>query len=350
VHRATVLEGEGAVGEDAEAEVDVVRRRSISRAHTATHMVHQALRDELGDTATQAGSENSPGRLRFDFRSQQAVPAGALGEIESRINGVLLDDLPVTADIMAIDDARKLGAMALFGEKYGERVRVVSIGDWSRELCIGTHTPRVGQIGVVKLLGESSIGSGVRRVEALVGVDAYTHLAREAAIVSQLTEVVGGRRDELPDRIAGILGRLRDAEKEIAAVKQAQVLGAAGGLVSSARDIGGVRFVSHDAGDGVSADELRALVLDVRTRLGNEAPTLVSMAAVSGGRPVVIVATNEQARQAGLQAGALVKVAAQALGGGGGGKPDLAQGGGTDPTQVSRALGVVEDQLRARGA
>ncbi|HET8988011.1 MAG TPA: alanine--tRNA ligase [Humibacillus sp.] len=350
VHRATVLEGEGSVGEDAEAEVDVARRRSISRAHTATHMVHQALRDELGDTATQAGSENSPGRLRFDFRSQQAVPAGALGEIESRINGVLLDDLPVTADIMAIDDARKLGAMALFGEKYGERVRVVSIGDWSRELCIGTHTPRVGQIGVVKLLGESSIGSGVRRVEALVGVDAYTHLAREAAIVSQLTDVVGGRRDELPDRIAGILGRLRDAEKEIAAVKQAQVLGAASGLVQSARGIGGVRFVSHDAGEGVSADELRALVLDVRTRLGNDAPSLVSMASVSGGRPIVIVATNEQARQAGLQAGALVKVAAQTLGGGGGGKPDLAQGGGTDPTQVSRALGVIEDQLRARGA
>ncbi len=227
VHRATVLEGEGAVGEDAEAEVDVVRRRSISRAHTATHMVHQALRDELGDTATQAGSENSPGRLRFDFRSQQAVPVSAMGEIEARINDVLLDDLPVTADVMAIDDARRLGAMALFGEKYGERVRVVSIGEWSRELCIGTHTPRVGQIGVVKLLGESSIGSGVRRVEALVGADAYTHLAREASIVSQLTEVVGGRRDELPDRVAGILSRLREAEKEIAAVKQAQVLGAA---------------------------------------------------------------------------------------------------------------------------
>ena len=160
VHRATVLEGEAGVGEDAEAEVDVVRRRSISRAHTATHMVHQALRDELGDTATQAGSENSPGRLRFDFKSLQAVPAAAMGEIEARINAVLLDDLPVTADVMAIDAAKKLGAMALFGEKYGERVRVVSIGEWSRELCVGTHTPRVGQIGVVKLLGESSIGSG----------------------------------------------------------------------------------------------------------------------------------------------------------------------------------------------
>jgi alanyl-tRNA synthetase len=350
VHRAKVLEGEVGVGEDAEAEVDVFRRRSISRAHTATHMVHQALRDELGDTATQAGSENSPGRLRFDFKSLQAVPAAAMGEIEARINAVLLDDLPVTADIMDLDAAKKLGAMALFGEKYGERVRVVSIGEWSRELCVGTHTPRVGQIGVVKLLGESSIGSGVRRVEALVGADAYSHLAREATIVSQLTDTLGVRRDELADRVATIIGRLRDAEKEIAAVRQSQVLGAASGLVASARDIGGVTFVSHDAGVGVTGDDLRKLVTDVRGRLGSDRPVLVSMAAVNNDRPVVIVATNERAREAGLKAGACVKVAAQTLGGGGGGKDDLAQGGGTDPAMVSAALGAVEDQLRQRGA
>ncbi len=350
VHRATVLEGEVGVGEDAEAEVDVLRRRSISRAHTATHMVHQALRDELGDTATQAGSENSPGRLRFDFKSLQAVPAAAMGEIEARINAVLLDDLPVTADIMNLDAAKKLGAMALFGEKYGERVRVVSIGEWSRELCVGTHTPRVGQIGVVKLLGESSIGSGVRRVEALVGADAYSHLAREATIVSQLTDTLGVRRDELADRVGAIISRLRDAEKEIAAVRQSQVLGAASGLVASARDIGGVTFVSHDAGAGVTGDDLRKLVTDVRGRLGNDRPVLVSMAAVNNDRPVVIVATNERAREAGLKAGAFVKVAAQTLGGGGGGKDDLAQGGGTDAAKVSAALGAVEDQLRQRGA
>ncbi|MHA3835680.1 alanine--tRNA ligase [Terrabacter sp. AAH1] len=350
VHRAKVIEGEVGVGEDAEAEVDVFRRRSISRAHTATHMVHQALRDELGDTATQAGSENSPGRLRFDFKSLQAVPAAAMGEIEARINAVLLDDLPVTADIMDLDAAKKLGAMALFGEKYGERVRVVSIGEWSRELCVGTHTPRVGQIGVVKLLGESSIGSGVRRVEALVGADAYSHLAREATIVSQLTDTLGVRRDELADRVATIIGRLRDAEKEIAAVRQSQVLGAASGLVASAREIGGVTFVSHDAGVGVTGDDLRKLVTDVRGRLGNDRPALVSMAAVNNDRPVVIVATNERAREAGLKAGAFVKVAAQTLGGGGGGKDDLAQGGGTDAAMVSAALGAVEDQLRQRGA
>jgi alanyl-tRNA synthetase len=350
VHQARVVEGEVATGESAEAVVDVARRRSISRAHTATHMVHQALRDELGETATQAGSENSPGRLRFDFKATQAVPAEAMAEIEARINGVLLDDLPVTADVMALDAARRMGAMALFGEKYGERVRVVSIGDWSRELCVGTHTPRVGQIGVVKLLGEASIGSGVRRVEALVGADAYGHLAREAAIVSQLTHTLNVRQDELPDRIASLLTKLKDAEREIAAVKQGQVLGAAAGLVASARDIGGVTFVSHDAGGGVRAEDLRALVLDVRTRLGSDRPVVVSMAAVAGDRPIAIVATNERARSEGIKAGAYVRIAAQVLGGGGGGKDDIAQGGGSDPSKVSDALGAVENALRTRGA
>jgi alanyl-tRNA synthetase len=350
VHRATVLDGEAVTGTGAEAVVDVARRRSVSRAHTATHMVHQALREELGDTATQAGSENSPGRLRFDFKAQSPVPLEAMADIEAKVNAVLLDDLPVTADIMSLDEARHMGALALFGEKYGERVRVVSIGEWSIELCGGTHALRAGQLGVVKLLGEASIGSGVRRVEALVGSDAYHHLAREAAIVGQLTDQLKVRKEELPDRIASILSKLKEAEKEIAAVKQAQVLGAAAGLVSSARDISGVTLVSHDAGAEVTADDLRALVLDVRRRLGSDRPTLVSMASVSNGRPLVIVATNDRAREAGLKAGVFVKTAAQVLGGGGGGKDDIAQGGGTDASMVSAALGAVEQHLHQRGA
>ncbi|WP_353507857.1 alanine--tRNA ligase [Intrasporangium sp.] len=350
VHRATVLEGEAVTGVEAEAAVDVARRRSVSRAHTATHMVHQALREELGDTATQAGSENSPGRLRFDFKAQSSVPHEAMADIEAKVNAVLLDDLPVMADVMSLDEARRMGALALFGEKYGDRVRVVSIGEWSRELCGGTHALRVGQLGVVKLLGEASIGSGVRRVEALVGSDAYHYLAREAAIVGQLTDQLKVRKEELPDRIASILTKLKEAEKEIAAVKQAQVLGAAPGLVASARDFGGVTFVSHDAGADVTADDLRGLVLDVRRRLGNDRPSLVSMAGVANGRPIVVVATNERAREIGLKAGVFVKTAAQLLGGGGGGKDDIAQGGGTDPSMVSTALGAVEEQLRQRGA
>jgi alanyl-tRNA synthetase len=350
VHRATVIEGEAVMGAEAEAVVDVARRRSVSRAHTATHMVHQALREELGDTATQAGSENSPGRLRFDFKAQSPVPHEAMADIEAKVNAVLLDDLPVMADVMSLDEARRMGALALFGEKYGDRVRVVSIGEWSRELCGGTHALRVGQLGVVKLLGEASIGSGVRRVEALVGSDAYHYLAREAAIVGQLTDQLKVRKEELPDRIASILTKLKEAEKEIAAVKQAQVLGAAPGLVATARDFGGVTFVSHDAGPDVTADDLRGLVLEVRRRLGNDRPSLVSMAGVANGRPIVIVATNERGREIGLKAGVFVKTAAQLLGGGGGGKDDIAQGGGTDLSMVSTALGAVEEQLRQRGA
>ncbi|HEU5144170.1 MAG TPA: alanine--tRNA ligase [Dermatophilaceae bacterium] len=350
VHRATVVLGEVTQGELANARVDVQRRRSISRAHTATHMVHKAIREALGDAATQAGSENAPGRFRFDFNAQQAVPTSVLSDVEGKVNALLLDDLPVHAEIMTQQQARDVGAMALFGEKYGDRVRVVSVGDWAKELCGGTHAQRSGQLGVVKLLGEASIGSGVRRVEALVGADAYQHLAREAAIVGQLTEALKVRTEELPERISSILTKLREAEKEISTVKQAQVLGAAPALVATARDIGGVTFVSHDAGEGVGADDLRALVLDVRGRLGNDRPTLVSMAAASNGRPLVIVATNERARELGVKAGAFVKIAAQVLGGGGGGKDDIAQGGGSDVSKVPQALGSVEDAVRSRGA
>jgi alanyl-tRNA synthetase len=349
VHRATVILGEVTVGEPANAEVDIERRRAISRAHTATHMVHKAIREELGETATQAGSENAPGRFRFDFNAQQAVPPSQLRDIEARVNAVLLDDLPVRADVMTQDQAREIGAMALFGEKYGNAVRVISVGDWARELCGGTHTQTTSQLGVVKLLGEASIGSGVRRVEALVGADAYSFLAREHAIVGQLTDILKGRPEELPERVHAILGKLKEAEREIAAVRHQQALAVAPSLVTSARDIGPVRLVTHDAGEGVAADDLRTLVLDVRARLGDERPAVVAMTAATGGRPVVIVATNPGARAVGVTAGGLVRLAAQVLGGGGGGKDDLAHGGGSDPARMGAALGAVEDSLRERG-
>ena len=219
-HRATVVQGEVVLGALALAEVDIERRKSISRAHTGTHMVHKAIREALGDTATQAGRRTRPGRFRFDFSAQSAVPKSVLRDVEAKVNALLLDDLPVTAEVMTQQQARDAGAMALFGEKYGDAVRVISVGDWARELCGGTHAQRSGQLGVVKLLGESSIGSGVRRVEALVGVDAYSFLAREHAIVGQLTEALQARREELPERVAGILGRLKEAESEIAAARQ----------------------------------------------------------------------------------------------------------------------------------
>ena len=342
VHKATVVSGEVARGDQAHSEVDIARRRSISRAHTATHMVHKAIREALGDTATQAGSENAPGRFRFDFTAQSALPVSVLHDVEARVNALLMDDLPVRAEVMTQTQAREAGAMALFGEKYGDQVRVVSVGDWARELCGGTHAQRSGQLGLVKLLGEASIGAGVRRVEALVGTDAYDFLAREHAVVGQLTEVLKVRPEELPERVHGILARLKDAEKEIAAARQRQVLAAAGALAGQARDVFGVTFLAHDAGDGVGGDDLRRLVTDLRGRLGQDRPSVVAVTGTTKGRPLVVVATNDQARAWGVKAGTLVKVAAQVLGGGGGGKDDLAQGGGTDPAQTGAALQRIE--------
>ena len=348
VHQAMVVSGEVIVGEQAQALVDLDRRRAISRAHTATHMVHKAIREALGDTATQAGSENAPGRFRFDFMASGAVPLSVLSDVEARVNALLIENLPVHAEVMTQDEARASGAMALFGEKYGEAVRVVSVGDWARELCGGTHAQSSGQLGLVKLLGEASIGSGVRRVEALVGTDAYDFLAREHAVVGQLTEALKVRSEELPERIASILGKLKDAEREINTMRQQQVLAGASTLTAAARDVFGVSFVGHDAGMGVGADDLRSLVLDVRSRLGNERPSVVAIASVAKDRPVIIIATNDAARQWGLKAGALVRLAAQTLGGGGGGKDDVAQGGGTDSTKIGEALAVVEHAVGER--
>ncbi|MET9861513.1 alanine--tRNA ligase [Streptomyces smyrnaeus] len=348
VHKGSVQVGEVTVGSSAYAEIDSDRRRSIARAHSATHLTHQALRDALGPTAAQAGSENAPGRFRFDFGSPTAVPGTVLTDVEQKINEVLARELDVHAEYMGIDDAKKQGALAEFGEKYGQTVRVVTIGDFSKELCGGTHVHNTAQLGLVKLLGESSIGSGVRRVEALVGVDAYKFLAREHTVVSQLTELVKGRSEELPERISGMLTRLKDAEKEIERFRAEKVLQAAAGIAQNAKDVRGTALAAARVPDGTTADDLRTLVLDVRQRLGSR-PAVVALFAVTGGRPLTVIATNEAARDAGLRAGDLVRTAAKTLGGGGGGKPDVAQGGGQNPEAVDDAVAAVERLVAEAG-
>jgi alanyl-tRNA synthetase len=343
-HRARVLSGEVTLGEAVRSLVDVDRRRSISRSHTATHMVHKAFREALGETARQAGSENSPGRFRFDFSATGSVPQSVLGDVEARVNELVIDDLAVQAEIMSQDDAIKSGALALFGEKYGDEVRVVSVGDWARELCGGTHAGTSGQLGVVKLLGESSIGSGVRRVEALVGTDAYRFLAREHLLVAQLSEALKARPEELPERVADLVERLRVAEKEIERARVTQLLASAGELAASARDVGGVAYVGHRAPDGANAGDLRKLALDVRGRISGR-PGVVAVVGAANGRASVVVAVNDAARERGVSANALVKLAAGTLGGSGGGKDDVAQGGGTEVGAADAALKQVAEAL-----
>ena len=343
VHRGRVISGSIEVGSDALAEIDNERRHAISRAHTATHMVHKAFREILGETATQAGSENSPGRFRFDFPATGSVPASVLNDVEARVNTLLLDNLEVTAESMSQAKAKELGAMALFGEKYGDVVRVVSVGDWARELCGGTHVARSGQLGLIKLLSESSIGAGVRRVEALVGVDAYRFLAREHLLLNSLTELIkGARTEELPERIADLLNKMKDIEKELATVRSAQALSQVGDLAKMAKIINGVSFVSSVMADGVSGDDLRKIALDLRSR---EDKSVVALISSNEGKPVLVVATSEGARAVGVKAGALVKIGSTVLGGGGGGKDDFAQGGGTDAARSLEALNAISNAL-----
>ncbi|MFI9431864.1 MULTISPECIES: alanine--tRNA ligase [Streptosporangium] len=345
VHRGKVRTGEIRVGDQAQAEIDVERRRAISRSHTATHLVHRGFRNALGETAAQAGSENSPGRFRFDFTAAGAVAPSMLRDVEDEVNAVLINDLKVNAFHTSQAEARAMGALALFGEKYGETVRIVEVGEYSRELCGGTHVSSSGQLGLVKVLGEASIGAGVRRVEALVGLDAFRFLARESVLVAQLSEQLKARREELPERIEGIVTRLRTAEKELDKLRSAQVLAMAGELAAGARDLHGVSVVTHRAPDGTSPDDLRRLALDVRGRFPGERPAVVVVAGVPGDRPVVVATVNETGRERGLKAGRLVGVAAKALGGGGGGKDDVAQGGGVRPEAIGEALGAVEQAI-----
>ena len=343
VHRGRVISGSIEVGSEALAEIDIERRHAISRAHTATHMVHKAFREILGETATQAGSENSPGRFRFDFPATGSVPVSVLNDVESRVNTLLLDNLEVIAESMSQAKAKELGAMALFGEKYGDVVRVVSVGEWARELCGGTHVARSGQLGVIKLLSESSIGAGVRRVEALVGVDAYKFLAREHVLLNSLTELIkGARTEELPERISDLLNKMKEIEKELATVRSAQALSQVGDLAKTAKVINGIFYISSVMADGVSGEDLRKIAIDLRSR---ESKSVVALISANDGKPVLVVATSEEARTSGVKAGALVKIGSTVLGGGGGGKDDFAQGGGTDSSKSLEALTAISNAL-----
>ena len=327
VHRARVLDGEVVVGQGADAQVDLGRRAAISRAHTATHMVHKAFREALGDSATQMGSENSPGRLRFDFPNPSAVPPSVLADVEQRVNEVLVGDLLVTAETMTQPEALAIGAMALFGEKYGEHVRVVSVGDWARELCGGTHLSRTGELGLVKLMGESSVGAGVRRVEALVGTDAYRFLAREHVLVAQLSEALKARPEELPERVDAIVIRLKDAERELDRLRAAQVLAQAGELASTRVTAGTVGLVAQVLPAGVRPADARTLALDIRGRLTSAGPAVVVLATPGdGGQLGLVVAADAAAAAVGGGAGAVMRALSGALGGKGGGNDDVAQG------------------------
>ena len=345
VHTVKVTIGTIGIDQRAETRVDADYRRGATQAHSGTHIVHAALRDVLGPNAHQAGSYNKAGYLRLDFTHSDALSGETKSEIEEIANLAIRSDYEIVTREMGIDEAKAMGAMALFGEKYGDRVRVVDIGGpWSRELCAGTHVSSSAEVGMISLVSESSVGSTNRRVESLVGIEAFRNFAAERAIVQQLSSGLKVPRAELVGRVQDLGAQLKAAEKKIAALEAAKLAQRVPELVSSALSLGGVRAVLASLGTVGSADDIRGLALQVRERLAGESGVVV-LAGDAGGKPVVIAATTEGARSAGVRAGDLAKLGAKVLGGGGGGKPDLAQGGGTDIGQIDAALAEIRRTL-----
>ncbi|MCJ1694336.1 alanine--tRNA ligase [Rathayibacter caricis] len=340
-HTVQVASGEVGVGDAAMSVVDRDWRRGATQAHSGTHLIHAALRQVLGPQAHQSGSYNKAGYLRLDFSWNQALSLDTRSEIEDIANTAIRDNLEVVTRELPLDEAKALGAMALFGEKYGDVVRVVDIGGpWSRELCAGTHVGSSSEIGLISLVSESSVGSTNRRVESLVGREAFQDLAAERALVSTISSSLKTPREQLPERIADLVASLKAAEKRIAAFEAKALADRVPAIVANQRRVNGVTVVAENVGTAGSSDELRSLVTSVRERLGSE-PAVVALAADVSGKPAVIVATNQAARDSGAKAGVLAKLAAGVLGGGGGGKPDLAQGGGSDVSAIGAALEAV---------
>ena len=346
-HKVLVRSGEVSVGAKAQTEVDADWRLGACQAHSGTHIVHAALREVLGPSALQSGSYNKPGYLRLDFAWAQALSLETRSEIEEVTNLAIRRDLAVSAQHMSLPEAREWGAVALFGETYDESVRVIQVGGpWSRELCGGTHVSRSSQVGLVSIIGEASVGSGSRRLEALVGIEAFRSLATERALVARLGEALKSPKAEIEERLTATIEELKVAQRKLAQLQAAQLATRIPALISAASSVGSTKFVEANLGELASVDDLRALATQIREQLSAES-AVVALLAVVADKPMVLIATTEAARAAGHKAGNLVRTASQVLGGGGGGKDDLAQGGGNDVAKIGDAIAAIREALGA---
>lgn len=348
VHRVNVESGEFVEGDTVIAAVDPQWRRGATQGHSGTHMVHAALRQVLGPNAVQAGSLNRPGYLRFDFNWQGPLTEEQRTQIEEVTNQAVQADFEVHTFTEQLEKAKAMGAIALFGESYPEQVWVVEIGGpFSLELCGGTHVHNSAQIGPVTILGESSVGSGVRRVEAYVGLDSFRHLAKERALMAGLASSLKVPSEEVPARVANLVERLRAAEKELERMRLASARAAAGNAAAGAERIGNVRVVAQRMSGGMTAADLRSLVGDIRGKLGSDPAVVALIAEGEGGSVPYAVAANQAAQDLGIRANDLVKQLAAPVDGRGGGKADLAQGSGKDPAGIDAALDAVRSEIAA---
>lgn len=350
VHRVNVESGEFVEGDTVVAAVDPGWRRGATQGHSGTHMVHAALRQVLGPNAVQAGSLNRPGYLRFDFNWQGPLTDTQSSQIQEVTNEAVQADFEVHTFTEKLEKAKAMGAMALFGEAYPDEVRVVEIGGpFSLELCGGTHVHNSAQIGPVTILGESSIGSGVRRVEAYVGLESFRHLAKERALMAGLASSLKVPSDEVPARVANLVDRLKAAEKELERARLASARAAATNAAAGAERIGNVRVVAQRMSSGMTAADLRSLVGDIRGKLGQDPAVVALIAEGDGGTVPYVVAANSAAQDLGISANDLVKELAAEVDGRGGGKADLAQGSGKNPAGIDAALAAVRRAIARVG-
>jgi alanyl-tRNA synthetase len=344
-HSVVVKQGEVGIGDKVSTEVSADWRLGAAQAHSATHVVHAALRQVLGPQALQSGSYNKPGYMRLDFSWSEALSQATKTEIEEVTNLAIRADLAVSAQFMSVQGAKDFGAVALFGETYDESVRVVQIGGpWSRELCGGTHVSRSSQVGLVSLIGEASVGSGSRRLEAYVGFEAFQFLAAERALVSVLTESLKVPREQLIEKVTATIDELRSAQKKLASLAMDELKARIPQLVESAKLVGSTKLVAQSIGEVDSAEQVRELTVALREKL-EPAAAVVAVAGSSAGKVIFLVATTKAARDSGIGAGKLVKEASEILGGGGGGKDDIAQGGGPEVASLDKAFAAVERSI-----
>ena len=344
LHVGTLKRGKLTVGQTVTATVDAERRSGIRRAHSATHILHHALRQTLGSQATQRGSKVDRDTLRFDFTHNKPVSDEELQTIETEINARIAEGASVTTKLMPIEEARTLGAMALFGEKYPDNVRVVRMGDWSIELCGGTHLTNSGQVGFCKLVAEEPVAKGVRRISAVTGAKALERTRQTESLVKELCGLMKSPAEELAKRIATLQDELRDAKRELAKHASASAAGAIDELIANAETIGGVRIITHLV-ENATRDSVREMIDLLRDKAS---PAVVLLGAVIDGKVAVVASVSKDLIPKGLHAGDCVKAAAKVAGGGGGGRPDMAEAGGKDPSKLADALKAGADYFRSK--
>ncbi|QRP22274.1 alanine--tRNA ligase [Corynebacterium macginleyi] len=348
VHKASVIAGGLDLGMSVEASVDEKWRHGATQAHSATHLIHAALRQVLGPTAVQAGSLNRPGYLRFDFNYTEQLNQEQLEEIALITNQAIDSNLAVNTTETSLEEAKAMGAMALFGESYGNQVRVVEIGGpFSIELCGGTHVSSSAEIGPVSVLGESSVGSGARRIEAYSGMDAFRYYSKETALLEGVSRELKVQSEELPERVSQLAERLKAAEKEIEGLRKAQLTARAAEIIDSAIEINGIKTITLQLPDGTSGGDLRTVATDIRNRMKDTAAVIV-LGAVDKGKFPFIAAVTGKAVDQGVKAGDIVKRLGEYVNGRGGGKPDMAQGSGTAAEGAQRGFEAVKDLLQSR--